>query len=183
MRVLVALSLAATALAVPAGASANKQVGYGDNCNYATTGGNTGVGQTVAGNQVFVYTGTGSTGNAGTTAVGGCVNVPAGAGTVQGGTAEAGTDAERGSYAVVDGSDFNGAESAGYVGLSDYEDDSPDPTPCNGSDSDGGGTNSGGCFGTKTSPAVNLPIPLIMCGTPGVGADWNDTGRDGCFLQ
>src|SRR3954462_2661467 len=107
---LLGIALGVAALALPGAATANKQVGYGDNCNYATTGGNTGVGQTVAGNQVFVYTGTGSTGNAGTTAVGGCVTVPAGAGAMQGGTAEIGTDAARGSYAVIDGNNANQAQ-------------------------------------------------------------------------
>jgi hypothetical protein len=177
---LLGLALGVVALGMPGGAAANKQAGYGSNCDYATAGGNTGVGQTVAGNQVFVYTGTGSTGNAGTTAVGGCVNVPAGAGALEGGTAEIGTDAARGSYAVIDGNNANQAQGAGYMGLSNYEDGSPDPTPCNGNDSDGNGSNGGGCVGTKTTPAVNLPIPLIICGDTS-GKDWNDTGRDGCF--
>jgi hypothetical protein len=179
--ILLALVMGSVVLAATPAALANQAAGYGQNCGYAAgpTGAN------VGGNELYVYAlTTGSTGNAGTTTAGVCANFPGGPGTFEGGTAEVGVDQARGEYAVLDGNNNNGiTPSAGYVALSNYEDGSPDPTPCNGNDNDGsaGSTNGGGCLGTKPPlPPVNLPFPLVACGDTS-GPDWNSTQRDGCF--
>jgi hypothetical protein len=179
---LLGLVVGLVVLTVPAAASANQAPGYGQNCGYAAgpTGAN------VGGNELYVYAlTTGSTGNSGTEAVGVCANFPAGAGTFEGGTAEVGVDQARGEYAILDGNNSNGAQFAGYFGLSDYEDGQPDPTPCNGNDNDGsaGSTNGGGCMGSKPPlPPGNLLIPFVACGDTS-GPDWNSTRRDGCFSE
>jgi hypothetical protein len=187
---LMALSVPATALAAQP-----PPTNYGTNCDYAKSPPQTvshgtndipaPVGPDPGGNQVYVYSGTGSTGDPGTIAVGVCGNVPAGAGTFQGGTAEVGTNATKGTYAVIDGNNGNNGQGQGYAGLSNYEDTGPDPTPCNGNDNDSPqSTNGGGCFGLKpTGTNVPLPttIPTPICGDTS-GNNWNSTKRDGCFI-
>ncbi len=168
-------------LGVPAGASANA-INSGSDCNYATAPPQAqSVGTTQAGNQVYVYEGAGSTGNAGTTAVGACGNVGG-----KGGFAEAGSGTQ-GTYAVVDGSDNNPAPANGYMGLSNYDDSTTNPKSCSQAGGDPASTNGGGCFGVKGGPTVNFnslglgAVPTPMCGDTS-GPDWNKTPRDGCFI-
>src|SRR4051812_10348721 len=101
------------ALGVPAVASAAQPppAGYGTNCSYAA--GQAVAGTNQGGNEVYVYKGTGSTGDPSTSAVGACVNVPAGAGALEGGTVEVGQGPNAnppggtGTYAVIDGNNAN----------------------------------------------------------------------------
>jgi hypothetical protein len=204
------------ALAVPGGALASGSAHWdGNTCNYAKStanGGDQATSVQVPGNEIYVYEGNGSTGHADTTAVGACAHTTP-TGGFEGGSAEAGAALTKGvvgpqgsaitgvpgAYAVVDGNDNNTAPPAGspgasqgYIGLSNYEDGTQDPT-CDGSvGSQAGGsigsTNSGGCVGIKPL-GVNAPVPLIVCGNTS-GSDWNgssagganDGDRDGCFI-
>lgn len=149
--------LAASALlAVPQGAAADTDCGY------------------AGGGPAQVYTSGGQTGDA---LVGACVDTGL---PVDGGYVEAGTGTE-GSYAVIDGSDSNPANAAGYAGLSTYEQGgSADPT-CDGVDNDPtSGTNSGGCLWLKPL-GTGAEVPLIVCGNTS-GTDWSSTTRDGCSI-
>lgn len=114
--------------------------------------------------------------------VGVCVdtNLPA----ADGGYAEIGQGA---GYVVIDGSDVDGGDRAGYVGLNlGGVSDSNKDTNCDGVDS-GGDHNSGGCFWLKPAPpAVNAllqnPVTaMLMCGSIS-GPDWAAAGRDGCSI-
>jgi hypothetical protein len=118
-----------------------------------------------------VYTSGGVTGDA---LVGACLDTNT---AVDGGYVEIG-NGSRGTYAVVDGSDSNPSNAAGYGALSTYEAGSKD-TSCDGVDS-GSGTNSGGCLWIK---ALNLgaPVPLIACGLTS-GPDYAAASRDGCSI-
>jgi hypothetical protein len=164
-------------LAIPAGAGANQVTGYGTGCSWANS-------QSVApanNGTVDVYAGgTGSTGNAGTTAAGACVNVNG-----NGGVAEVGADPTKGqAYAVADGLNSNPDPGDGYVGVSNYE-DGASGGGCNGGGA-AGSTNSGGCGGIKPvgpfpgTGDVPGPFPFI-CGNTS-SPDWNSTQRDGCFI-
>jgi hypothetical protein len=165
-------------LGAPAVAGAN-QVNSGTDCNYARSQSQVvpPVDNASPVAQVFVYQGTGSTGNAGTSATGACVNVQG-----FGGFAEAGTDNTRGDYVVLDGSNNNPGQATGYMGISTYEDGTskaPCPDPTGGTGGQPGTTNSGGCFSVKGT-GVGVPIP-VMCGFTS-GPNWNSTPRDGCYI-
>lgn len=111
--------------------------------------------------------------------VGVCVdtNLP-----VDGGYAEVGSG-----YGIIDGSDANPGNGAGYAGLDagGVSDTNKDPD-CDGVD-EGGNHNSGDCFWIKPAPdAVNAllqnPVTaLFICGNTS-GADWSAAGRDGCSI-
>jgi hypothetical protein len=179
MRKCTLLGILAGLLVVAAPAGANvADPSYGTDCTYAK-GQPVSPGVDDGTNQVYVYAlGTGSTGNAGTTTAGACVNVPNGQ--FEGGTAEVGNGSQ-GTYAVVDGDEQNTVSSSkGYIGVSTYE-DGASKAPCPG-DGQGaaGSTNSGGCFGLKPVPTVGVPAP-VMCGFTS-GSRWNDTQRDGCYI-
>jgi hypothetical protein len=103
-------------------------------------------------------------------------------------TAADGGYAEVGSgYGIIDGSDANPGNGAGYAGLNagGVSDTSKDAA-CDGVDS-GGGHNSGGCFWIKPAPsAVNAllqnPVTaMFICGNTS-GADWSAATRDGCSI-
>ena len=164
-------------LAAPAGALAAQS---GVDCNYAS---GSPAGTTVMGNQLYVYAGPGGSSGSATTAVGACVNVPAGTGVLEGGLVEVGTGGASSSqapipavYGVIDGNNNNFGQLQGYGALSDYE------TGSGGCQAGGtpDGSNSGGCVGIKPANLV-LPIPFIACGDTS-GTDWNNTGRNGCFV-
>jgi hypothetical protein len=186
---LLGLLVGLVALAVPALASANS-VNSGTNCDYASQSGNkvavgtgaVGAGDVGSSTQVDVYSGPGSTGNAGTSATGACANVNGFGGFVEEGS---GTP---GSYVVVDGSNNNPAQGAGYMGLSNYDDSTTNKYSCSQKSGDPASTNGGGCFGLKpTGTTVDFnalglgAVPTPMCGDTS-GPNWNQTPRDGCFI-
>lgn len=130
-----------------------------DDCSYA------------GGGPAQVYTSGGATGGA---LLGACVNTGL---PVDGGYVEVG-QAGGGSYAVIDGSDANPANGAGYAGLSSAETGGRDTT-CNDNDT-GSGTNSGGCLYVKPLN-TGAPVPLIACGNSS-GPDYTSASRDGCSI-
>lgn len=129
-----------------------------------------------------VYTSGGVGGNA---AAGVCVDAAG-----FGGYAEVGNG---GSYGVIDGSDNNPANSAGYAGFSTGTNatspgDSSKDSSCNGADTASPSYNSGGCFwfkGAGPVPAQNLTVAgvtsLFICGNTS-GPDWETSTRDGCSI-
>src|SRR3954454_24388633 len=116
---LLGLAAGLVVLAAPAGALAAQS---GTDCNYAS---GSPAGTTVAGNQLYVYAGPGGSSGTASTAVGACVNVPGGAGVVQGGLVELGTGTNSGGgpgvYGVIDGDNNNAGQLSGYGGISNYE--------------------------------------------------------------
>jgi hypothetical protein len=133
-----------------------------------------------SGGPVEVYgTAIGSHGGADSALVGACVdtNLPA-----DGGYAEVGSG-----YGIVDGSDVNPGNGAGYAGLNaGGVSDSNKDANCDGDDT-GGDHNSGGCLWIKPAPpAVNALLQnavtaMFICGNTS-GADWAAAGRDGCSI-
>jgi hypothetical protein len=149
MRKVLSLGIAAGLMAFGAPvASANQSPHWtGTDCNYANTtanGGDQDNSVPVPGQQIYVYEGKGSTGNAGTIAVGACADVTP-VGGFQGGDAEVGLGPSQGViglqdwqpvpngptlptntqqngvpgvYAVIDGNDNNTAPPAGSPGAS-----------------------------------------------------------------
>jgi hypothetical protein len=194
------------ALAAPTGALARD----GSNCDYAGSQlvSVPVVNDTATGNQVYVYGGSGVTGTA-LAAVGACANLPGnniGGNEFEGGTVEAGASPTAGAvgvdstaatpavevfgvpgvYGVVDGDNNNTGPLSnadqGYIGVSNYEPggSADKDSSCDGVDS-GGGSNSGGCVGIKSTP-VNVPIPLIVCGNTSGNQFGEADGRDGCYV-
>ena len=143
-------------MALPATASARSD------CAYA------------GGGPVAVYTSGGVTGDA---LLGACVDLNQG--TVDGGYAEIGSGAS-GAYGVVDGSDVQPGQAAGYGAITTgYE--SGGKEPCDLSDDHQtnaeGGTNSGGCFVIRD--VIAIPGVPLACGNT-TGADFTESRRDGC---
>ena len=127
------------------------------------------------GGPVQVYTSGGVTGDA---LLGACVDLNQGQ--LDGGYAEIGSNGTN-HYGVVDGSDVQPGQAAGYGGIvTGYETGQTEPA-CD--QSDGyltpaeGGTNSGGCFAIRGVIAV--PGVPLACGNT-TGADWTASSRDGC---
>lgn len=85
-----------------------------------------------------------------------------------------------GVYAVIDGSDSNPGQAAGYAALSTYENGGKGDCP---SQAGASGTNSGGCFVIRdgNTPVVVVPGLPFACGNT-TGPDWANAGRDGCYV-
>jgi hypothetical protein len=159
--------IGASLLALPSSASARSD------CAYTAT--------PVYGSAVPDAVDNGETGINGA-AVGACADVVG-----FGGYAEVGAG---GSYGVVDGSDNNPANAAGYAGFNNggVADSDPDPT-CDGVDADpdapAGDFNKGGCFWFKpTGTNVTALVPLtgiFFCGNTS-GPDFAASPRDGCSV-
>jgi hypothetical protein len=89
-----------------------------------------------------------------------------------------------GAFAVADGDDQNsGGAAYGYVGVSNYENGTPDPS-CDGEDTNAASTNSGGCVTLRDpstdpeTPILALPVPLLV-GDSDSGSGFGNSTRDG----
>jgi hypothetical protein len=92
-----------------------------------------------------------------------------------------------GAFVVADGddenSDFARDDADGYIGVSNYENGTPDPS-CDGEDTNAASTNSGGCVTLRDpstdpeTPILALPVPLLVGGSDS-GSGFGNSTRDG----
>jgi hypothetical protein len=174
------VAAAVGALAMPGSALA-QDVHNGSDCSYTADEQHR---RAVGG--VVVYADTngsgGLTGEADTSA-GACandLNLATPAGTLQGGSVEAGAGdpSDDGAYAIVDGDNENvdpAEQGDGYFGVSTFESGELDGS-CDGG---GDGSNSGGCTGIDGAGEVEVGV--IACGNTS-GNVWANTERDGCSI-
>jgi hypothetical protein len=89
-----------------------------------------------------------------------------------------------GALVVADGDDENSGfasdDADGYIGVSNYENGTPDPS-CDGEDTNAASTNSGGCLTLRNlggTPFLMLPVPLLVGGSDS-GSGFDNSIRDG----